>query len=547
MRQGTPTKLIWAGVSGVSFVLLVILSRLGYGSLDSNLALHKWPLLLAYVPLAFSGGFGITQLIGLRAREGALPFARGLYLFPAALVDARSDQFKVYDTKDLASVTPQGAGVAIAFQGGKTFVLPVSGDATQMVATIQSARDRAMRAVATEDPKELVAVDPLHDPIFSSPVGPQDPYDIRRPPWGKFGWVAALLFGAILGISLWFMRNARSDQTLYARATQANDTVSYKEYLAHGKASKDQVSNFLLPRAELRDAIRVGTVDALLRYRAEHQNSKIADEVSAALRAAMLRELEKAKGVGTLAALHEFARRYPQHGIDPELRAAIHAVYARELDAYRKRTPNKDKNVLPFVERLFAWAEKQGPKVEIRFRRKKSETIGRGDQFVAKTPYFNGEVSYPSRYFDEKRSAKREQTLAETLATKLDAGLSPELLDISMGAAVTDETLPEVKVPTLFIIYTAEWSGHSYPVPKPRGTFVGITFPFEVQFVIPADTKPLKYKTDIFKMPPFALLKDDDGPMPPGAAEEKLYSAMGTTAFEVFGDKVLSLFFVKEK
>src|SRR6185437_11944379 len=134
-------------------------------------------------------------------------------------------------------------------------------------------------------------------------------------------------------------------------------------------------------------------------YKADHPASKIAPEVAISIRAAMLVELEKAKQASTLAALDEFAKHFPDHGVEPELRDAIHAVYARELDTYKKRspTPPKDKGVLPFVERLFAYAEKHGPKVEIRFRRKKSESIGRADQYVAKTPSFMGEVSYPSR------------------------------------------------------------------------------------------------------------------------------------------------------
>src|SRR6185295_11876717 len=104
----------------------------------------------------------------------------------------------------------------------------------------------------------------------------------------------------------------------------------------------EEVANTLLPRAELKDAERIGTVDALLKYKADHPGSKIGTEVSTSIRAAMLAELEKAKAVGTLAALDEFAKHYPEHGIEPELREAIHAVYARELDAYKKRAPGKD-------------------------------------------------------------------------------------------------------------------------------------------------------------------------------------------------------------
>ena len=550
-KGGTPTKLVWLGLSPACFVAIVVVTRLGYGSLDSALAHHTWRALLLYGALVFGIAFGLVQAFGRGVRERALPYGAGIYLFPACLIDARSDQFKVYWTQDLSGVDMVGGAVRVSFSGGTHFSFACAdpAQAVGIVAEVQAARDRAMHAKATEDPKELVAVDPLHNPRFSSPVGPRDPHDMRLPPWKKLGWVASLAVCAIIAPTLWASRNSGSDKTMYARATQANDTSSYRAYLERGAKFKEEVANTLLPRAELRDAERTCTVDALLKYKADHPGSKIAAEVAVSIRAAMLLELEKAKAAGTLAALDDFAKHFPEHGVDVELREAIHAIYARELATYKQHTPTppKDKAVVPFVERLFAYAEKHGPKVEIRFRRKKSESIGRADQYVAKTPSFMGEVSYPSRQFDEKRSTRREGILGKVLAARFDAGLSPELFDVGMGAQVSGdaETLPEVKVPTLFIVHTAEWSGHSYVSTKPRGSYVGILFPFEAVFVIPGDAKPIKLKADVMKQAALALLKEED--LLPGPAEEKVYETMAAEAFDSFGNKVLGLFFAKEK
>ncbi|MBX3213156.1 MAG: hypothetical protein KF850_14065 [Labilithrix sp.] len=544
-KGGTPTKLVWLGVSAACFVAVIVAARLGYGALDSGLSLHSVKALPLYLALVFGFAFGLVQAFARVVRERALPYASGVYLFPACLIDARDDQFRVYETRDLASVDVQGAAIRVAFAGGAQFLFPLSnpGAGSEIVAEVQAARDRAMHAQATEDPKELVAVDPLHNPRFSSPVGPREPYDLRRPPWKKHGWAVALGLAAIFAPTLWALRNNGSDKTMYAHATKANDSKSYRDYLQ--RVAKLGV---LLPRAELRDAEAAGTVDALLAYKNAHPASKIANEVAVSIRTAMLAELEKAKAAGTLAALDDFAKRYPEHGVEPELREAIHAVYTRELDAYKKHAPNKDKAVVPFVERLFAWAEKRGPTIEVRFRRKKSESLGRADQFVAKTPTFMGEVSYPSRYFDEKHSTRREQALGKTLTARLDAGLSAELFDVVSGAQVPvdADALPDVKVPTLFITYSAEWSGHTYVSQRPRGSYVGLSLPFEALFVIPGDAKPLKYKHDVFKMAALGQLQGDDVP-PPGAAEEKVYEAMGTDAFENFGKRVLGLFFNPEK
>ena len=544
-KAGTPTKLAWLGLTAGCFVVLVVAARLGYGDLESGLSLHSAKALVLYAGLVFGFGFGLVQAWARLVRERALPYTSGIYLFPACVIDARSDRFRVYSTQDMTSVDLQGGGVRVAFAGGAQFVFPVADpqSAPQIAAEVQQARDRAMHARATEDPKELVAVDPLHNPQFSSPVGPREPYAVARPPWGKLGWAVAAVLAVALGPTLWALRNSGSDKKMYARATQANDTAAYRAYMAHGERFREEVGGILLPRAELRDAERAGTVEALLEYKAQHPESKIAGEVALSIRAAMLGELEKAKAQGDLAALEGFAKRYPEHGVGPELGAAIHAVYVRELESYKKRAPTKDKNVVPFVERLFAWAEKNGPRVEVRFRRKASGSLGRADAFVGKTPTFMGEISYPSKYFGEKHAVRREANLGKQLTTQLDVGLSPELFEVVEGAVVPEGDLPDVKVPTLFVSHGAEWSGHSYVATKPRGSYVGVVFPFEAVFVIPGDAKPYKFKNDIMKYAALGVLKEADPPLSPGQAEDKVYETMAQDAFELFGKRLLALFF----
>ncbi len=546
-KGAMPTKRLWLGVTGGCFVVLVVVTRLGYGSLESGLAIHSWKALLLYAALAFGFVFGLLQAFAFRVRERALPYAPGIYLFPACLIDARREQFKVYATQDIQSVDAVGGAVRVAFSGGSEFLFVGSStdraNVSAQVALVQASRDRAMHAKASDDPKELVAVDPLHNPRFSSPVGPREAYTMRLPPWKKLGSLVALAVGSVVAVTVWAVRNRHSDKTLYARATQANDSPSYRAYLERGSTFRSDVRDTLLPRAELRDAERVGTVDALLAYSASHPASKIAGEISVSIRTMMLAELEKAKSVGSLAALVDFAKRYPNHGVEPELKQSIHAVYVRELDSFKRAAPSKDKNIVSFVERLFAWAELHGGAFDVRFRRKKSESIGRADQMIAKTPSFMGEVSYPSRYFDEKHATKREAALGKTFVARFDSGLGPELFDFSLGAQVPfdAETLPDVKVPTLFVTHTAEWSGHSYASQKPRGSYIGIVFPIDAVFVLPGEAKPLKLRADITKHPSLGKLKEQD--LSPGPAEDWTYDAMATEAFDAFATRVLAHFF----
>lgn len=542
-KGGTATKLVWLGVSGACFVALLVTARLGYGSLESGLSLHSAVALPVYAGLVFGFAFGIVQAFARVVRERALPYASGVYLFPACLIDARDDQFRVYETRDLTSVDVQGPSLRVGFAGRAEFSFllasPEMGKA--LVEEVQAARDRAMHAHATEDPKELVAVDPLHVPRFSSPVGPRDAYELRRPPWGKLGAAVAAGVAVLLGPALWAARNARSDKQMYAVATKANDSASYRLYLAHGSGFKTTVADELLPRSELRDAEKVGTVDALLAYKEKHLGSKIAGEVAASLRRAMLAELEAAKAPGTLAALHAFGAKYPEHGVGPELAAAIHAVYARELDAYKKRAKAKDKAAASFVERLFAWGERHGTKVEIRFRRKAATTLERADKAVLKTPAFMGVATYPSRFLDDAHAASRELLLGRALV-ELGAALSPELFDVSVGPVVADADLPEPKVPTLFVTHVAEWSGHTYTSMHPRGSYIGVQYNFDTAFVIPGDPKPYKFKSEVFRHAATNVLKDEAATTP-GAAAEKVYEAMGRDAFDIFGKRLLANFF----
>lgn len=543
-KGGTSTKQKWLGLSAGCFVAVLITARLGFGDLESALSLHSGKALPLYFLFFFGLAFGLLQAFARVVRERALPYSAGIYLFPACLIDARDDQFKVYETRDLTTVEVQGTSIKIAFAGGASFLFPLMNPAAgqEVVTEVQSARDRAMHANATEDQKELVAVDPLHNPRFSSPVGPSDQYELKRAPWGKLGPVIAAGVAIVFGPSVWALRNRGSDNKMYARATQVNDTPTYRLYMLHGSSHKDEVGDILLPRSELRDAVKANTVDALLKYKTDHPSSKIPLEVQAAIRAAMLAALEQAKQPGTLAALTDFDKRYPDNGVGPEYTAAVHAVYTRNLNDYKTKAPTKDKAATAVIERLFAFAEKSGPKVEVRFKRKANPTLERADQFILKTPTFMGVITYPSRFFDDKHDTTREATLGKTVSTAFDQGLAPELFDVSVGAVVTDD-IAEPKVPTIFIQHGVEWQGANYTSQRPRGSYVGLNFVMDAWFWIPGDAKPYKFHQEFAKAPPLQVLHTD-GPAPgPGEAEEKVYETMATDVFDQFGRKFLANFF----
>ena len=154
-RGGTSTKLRWLGISAGSFIALIVTARIAYGDLESTLSLHGAAAIILYFLFIFGLAFGLIAAFARVVRERALPYTAGIYLFPACLIDARDDQFKVYETKDLTTVEVQGTSIKIAFAGGHTFLFPLTNPSKgqEIVNEVQAARDRAMHANATEDPK----------------------------------------------------------------------------------------------------------------------------------------------------------------------------------------------------------------------------------------------------------------------------------------------------------------------------------------------------------------------------------------------------------
>src|ERR1700757_5101070 len=60
-KGGTPTKLVWLGVSAGSLFAIIVAARLGYGALDSGLSLHAVKFLPLYLALVFGFTFGLVQ------------------------------------------------------------------------------------------------------------------------------------------------------------------------------------------------------------------------------------------------------------------------------------------------------------------------------------------------------------------------------------------------------------------------------------------------------------------------------------------------------
>ena len=390
--------LVWLGVSASSIVLLIVFFVLGYGSLASRLARQGPAWLVVDIGLAALIALGLLRALARQREHASSPFRRGIYVFPVGLIDARQPMLRLYPIEDMAGVVgPDARGLTLNFSGA-SFSFPVRDPALATAAKEQLAGARTAvseAGLARESirPKALAALDPLRG--YANPLASSDSMKRRAPSWIALIWPLAGLTGVVLGGPLWMIRNARSDDAAYSRAVAANDSASYRAYLQSGSRHVPEVSSLLLPRALLHDAQQVGTVEAIEQFIKDNPQPSIQVEAQAALRAALLAQLDIAVKAGTLAALDDFSHNHPGAHLDAELASARHGVYQAAYAGYAATVTDKSSATLPFVKRLLDWSEKHGPKVELRFHWKSSKTMDKADGAAGKSRQFKGAA--PSR------------------------------------------------------------------------------------------------------------------------------------------------------
>jgi hypothetical protein len=522
-------------LSGVAAVLLAVLCGAGYGSLKSGLSNHHIALIAVYVALAAVTAFGVVRALAYQAIVRALPFAAGVYVFPTELIDARGPRLRVYPLAGLSDVTSAGSSISLRF-GVSKFTFPV--DPSQRERVLQDIATWRQRVSGPLDEAELLLLDPLVPPIVANPLGTGVTLASKAPAWIRFRWpIVALL--SLIGLPLFFLRNGRSDERMFATAKTRNVVEAYKSYLERGDSHRDEVLKVLLPRAELAFALAEGTVEAVDAFVKAYPDTDIQQEVDVARKAALVKAFEKARAVGTLDALTAFDKKHPKHHVKPHLDKATHAVYVKALADFRKKGAKG--STVSLVERLVALAEKSGAKrsakglvgtkVEVRIRRVPSKSLDKADILVRRNPYYRGDPSLPSRYFDEAARGPREKRAAASMAKALAVGFKPEVVVFAPGQPIDgSKDQPSVKVPTLIWSYRLEASGAAYASKKPRGIFLGLVFFFHLELLLPGDDDPLVTKHTFPVRIPVKLLKK---PKPEGDStrEATLYGTMVETAF----------------
>jgi hypothetical protein len=516
------------------------LLRVGFGDLNSRYALAPATFIALY-----SGCFTLAAALFFKAavrhvNAYAVPYHPALYLYPIGVIDARSPEFVVHRISEQTEARFDSARSSLRVDlesGHFDFPAADAAQAEQAAATVLGLRDRLANAGPESSAREQSLLDPLLDNGFKNPFAPSEPLRKALPSWVKTWPLFALILGVLLGGAAFFIRNHLSEGRLYAAARRADSSEAYRAYLERGGSNPD-VRALLLPRAELRDAVREGKVLSIEQYLDSHPDTPIKVEVDAALQQALLKELSLAEAAGTLSALKEFSTKYARYSfLVSNIERAIDARIETVLRQLKPALAPNQPRLLPFMERLLRYTVKHGPEVLVRVQRKPTETLIAAEKALRQAAYFAGEKTLPGQYFDEAHQAPREAALVAALISELAAHFPPDLVNARPAPNLDAAADPKPTVPTILITYHTELSG-AFVSRRPRLALSGIGVLTRASFDIPGDTEPLVFKLTVWRAPDLKTITDTST-----AAE--LYEVMAGEAFKRFAKKYLATLFVE--
>jgi hypothetical protein len=529
----------WGAAAAATFAVWVWVASLGFGKLESSLALQPtWMAIVHALLLALTVSFGLRARSCLAART-RLPFRQATYLFPIGVIDARTASFRVYEWSDFSGLELAGKNATLRF-GSDAFTFPLSSAAqgAELEQRVSELREKLSSGAVSE--KDLVLLDPLRDTGFKSPFQPLE--SMRPPGAGRLPILLILgVLGALaLGVGAWLARNALSERNLFAHARQLDTVGAYRAYLARGGTRSDVV-DLLLPRAELRAAVGAKSVDAMDAYIAKHEKSKIASEVQASLRYALLQELEAAKAKQSITALREFEKKNEKHlAMVPELAQAKHAYLQGVLDRFRAQS-KAGMPLLDLARRLIIYCDAHGPVVSLRFRQRESRSLEKNQRMLMESAYFGGQRTLPTQYLTGAIVRQAEEKSGKELAAELGQAFPPDLVRFEPGPVVPDgpEDKVEFKEPTLLVSYRLEISG-AFVTKKPRAVFAGVGFIANAALSIPDKGVPYEMKDSAWHSPELRRIEAGEIPV------ENVYPDVVSKGFKRFSAKYVAPWLGKE-
>jgi hypothetical protein len=533
-----PGVLAWWAVCVLAVAATVGMLAIGFGSLDSSLSLLGTPWAIVLAMLVALAVFAALRALALDHDRDSLPYRAGAYVFPIGVVDAQTAVVRIYRFPELSDVTRRERRVVLVFEGGVRFEFetPDVALAEQLVQLVEQNRQRVSGPAGPPSSRELAALDPLADTGFKSPFTPTERRQRSSPRWLRFGWLEALVAGALIGPVLWKARNFVSEERLYTTARSQGTTAAFRAYLARGGVRPD-VTEVLLPHAELQEAIAKGSVRELEAFIARGKHAKIEAEVQAALRKALLAALGEAAAKGSLSALQAFEREQPHHDlIQPEIDQKKKELYQKAARAFAAAAQPTTPGLVGIFGRLLFYAQTHGPEVQIAFRRRGAESSKDAEAQLMKSAYFMGNDFLPSRYFRPEDWDAREADTGHELEERLNREFPPDVLHFKLVPTLEDDgtDAPKVTKPMFIITHRDEFSG-AFMSKLPRGAFVGLGFTVRSVLLIPGDDQPpLTFKFSAWLRPDLKKWEQ------PGTTPKDVYDALARDGLSRFAKKQLA-------
>lgn len=555
-RHGVGATAGWVILILLALGGLFVLVMADFGSLwratQTPAAIVGYVIVFFFVLLAM---FGILKS---SRTSKALPFAPGTYAFPMDLVIAKDKMFKIVPMTELKNIQPthhfrngvyMRTTFAMSFSDGTYQIFSVFGQpqAQQMMERLKASIGQVDDAIARRDVQTLQALDPFFDARMSgwqpAMEPPMAPMATGIPGWVKLGWLFGLIGGILLGPVTWVVRNLASDQASFSKATKYDSAGMYEDYLHAGWLHTDEVQNDLLPHAKLKEAVATTSVAERITKIQEvitaYPSGGIRAEADKAMKDAIHAAFEEAKALNTVSALRDFQKKYPKADDVGAAKKRIHELFQKTLTDFRPKASTKDPNMLPFVESLLAYMEKNdSPAMEVRFRRHNAPSLERADQILASEG--GGDMAAVSGNFDATDSGPRETAVVNEMKTGFGNVFPADVLPLAKGADFSTVTKAAVVTkPTILVDYTVAWSGSQYVDREANKRFVGVIIDFDVLMVIPNEQTKLDLKFSVRPPSHFTAAST--------TTDSGVYEVMALRAFDELGTKIQEKFFQPSK
>ncbi|MDC3954053.1 hypothetical protein KEG38_09360 [Polyangium jinanense] len=514
-----------------------------------------------------------------RVRLGSsLPYKPGRFLFPMDFINAEDRLLRVVPMSTLVDFRGvhqhtngiyNGTTLTFTFEGGITETFSIHGKerAEEVLRQLGDSQRQIREAAEARDIETLMKLDPLFEVRVKDTWAVQAPRDedMQQPAAQSIG--ALFAKGTILGVSgaaaallalpMWHMRNVASDEAMFTNAKQVDREYEWEHYVREGKRHLDEARDEHLPRAALREA----------------------------------------KEKGSVTALRDFLKKYPKSVVETEARDEIHTLFTKTLGEFREQASTDDPKLLPFMEKLLGYLEKNDTaRLEARFEAPSTEKLDKVDELLKSK--LGGEIAGGGNivpvapHFGEKVGVQREAEIvrslqqgfekvfpADVMALKQGPRIGPDgkplavqpkddrdpydrlrdaasskdpaqmraalaVLDARDGKIGKDPDAGNVEAPTIEVRYEVGWAGDFFTEDKGDRKFVGIVVDFHVVMKIPGQADKLEF--DLPVQPPDHFTVDYTNPMygiGGGPSEGRVYDVMAARAFDQLSDKMRRVFF----